>query len=164
MQHDTPSFRDGYGVFGSLTEQKQRKDTEVSQLSGLTELETDDTENMASYLTIPMNHLHRRIKNLKKKRKSKSSRDEKIIQDCVDVNVLKEVYCYAVIADCEGGNKTRTKGSSKRAGEELESENLKKQKLDENVEAKVDNDQEEAEMKKHMEIVPDDEVAMFYTL
>ncbi|GJS35753.1 hypothetical protein Tco_0534135 [Tanacetum coccineum] len=42
-------------------------------------------------------------------------------------------------------------------GEELESENLKKQKLDENVEAEVDDDQEEAKMKKHMEIVPDDE-------
>ncbi|GKA35255.1 putative ribonuclease H-like domain-containing protein [Tanacetum coccineum] len=31
---------------------------------------------------------------------------------------------------------------------------------DENVEAEVDNDQEEVEMKKHMEIVPDDEVAI----
>ncbi|GJR58677.1 hypothetical protein Tco_1500839 [Tanacetum coccineum] len=47
--------------------------------------------------------------------------------------------------------------SSKRAGEELESDNSKKQKLDENVEAEVDD---EAEMKKHMEIVPDDEVAI----
>ncbi|GJY17390.1 hypothetical protein Tco_0388881 [Tanacetum coccineum] len=47
--------------------------------------------------------------------------------------------------------------SSKRAGEELESDNSKKQKLDENVEAKVDD---EAEMKKHMKIVPDDEVAI----
>ncbi|GJY17591.1 hypothetical protein Tco_0389082 [Tanacetum coccineum] len=55
------------------------------------------------------------------------------------------------------GSKTRTKGSSKRAGEELESENLKKQKLDENVEAEVDDDQEEAEMKKYIEIVSDDE-------
>ncbi|GJT00074.1 hypothetical protein Tco_0821243 [Tanacetum coccineum] len=47
--------------------------------------------------------------------------------------------------------------SSKRAGEELEFDNSKKQKLDENVEAEVDD---EAEMKKHMEIVPDDEVAI----
>ncbi|GJX21342.1 hypothetical protein Tco_0224019 [Tanacetum coccineum] len=47
--------------------------------------------------------------------------------------------------------------SSKRAGEEIESDNSKKQKLDENVEAEVDD---EAEMKKHMEIVPDDEVAI----
>ncbi|GJU53158.1 hypothetical protein Tco_1226872 [Tanacetum coccineum] len=52
---------------------------------------------------------------------------------------------------------TRTEGRSKRAREELESKNLKKQKLDENVEAEVDD---EAEMKKHMEIVPDDEVAI----
>ncbi|GKG65122.1 hypothetical protein Tco_0669541, partial [Tanacetum coccineum] len=48
-----------------------------------------------------------------------------------------------------------TEGSSERAREELKFENLKKQKLDENVE--VDD---EAEMKKHMEIVPDDEVAI----
>ncbi|GKC04757.1 hypothetical protein Tco_0996367 [Tanacetum coccineum] len=55
------------------------------------------------------------------------------------------------------GSETRKEGSSKRAREELESENLKKQKLDENVESEVDD---EAEMKKHMEIVPDDEVAI----
>ncbi|GJR41039.1 hypothetical protein Tco_1216723 [Tanacetum coccineum] len=55
------------------------------------------------------------------------------------------------------GSETRTEGSSKREGEELESENLKKKKLDENVEDEVDD---EAEMKKHMEIVPDDEVAI----
>ncbi|GJR32026.1 hypothetical protein Tco_1108258 [Tanacetum coccineum] len=55
------------------------------------------------------------------------------------------------------GSETKTEGSSKRAGEELESDNLKKQKLDENVEAEVDA---EAEMKKHMEIVPDNEVAI----
>ncbi|GKD86913.1 hypothetical protein Tco_1358067, partial [Tanacetum coccineum] len=60
----------------------------------------------------------------------------------------------------EEGSEARIEGSSKRAGEELESENLKKQKLDENVEAEVDDDPEEAEMKKHMEIVPDDEVAI----
>ncbi|GJR79487.1 putative ribonuclease H-like domain-containing protein [Tanacetum coccineum] len=56
-------------------------------------------------------------------------------------------------------SETRAEGSSKSVGEELESENLKKQKLNENVEVEVDDDQEEAEMKKHMEIVPDDEVA-----
>ncbi|GJS93497.1 hypothetical protein Tco_0800465 [Tanacetum coccineum] len=55
------------------------------------------------------------------------------------------------------GSETRIEGSSKRAGEELKSKNLKKQKLDENVEAEVDD---EAEMKKHMEIVPDDEVVI----
>ncbi|GKB86014.1 hypothetical protein Tco_0958286 [Tanacetum coccineum] len=47
--------------------------------------------------------------------------------------------------------------SSKRAGEELESDNSKKQKLHESVKVEVDD---EAEMKKHMEIVFDEEVAI----
>ncbi|GKC32489.1 putative ribonuclease H-like domain-containing protein, partial [Tanacetum coccineum] len=56
-----------------------------------------------------------------------------------------------------GGSEVRAKGSEtiaqesslKRAGDELEQEKAKKQK--------IDNDQEEAEMKKLMEIVPDEE-------
>ncbi|GJW12607.1 hypothetical protein Tco_1578434 [Tanacetum coccineum] len=55
------------------------------------------------------------------------------------------------------GSKSQAEGSKKRTREELESDNSKKQKIDENVEAKVDD---EAEMKKLMEIVPDDEVAI----
>ncbi|GJR47838.1 hypothetical protein Tco_1315941 [Tanacetum coccineum] len=49
------------------------------------------------------------------------------------------------------GSEIRTEGSSKRAGDELESDNSKKQKIDEH------DDQEEAEMKKHMEIILDKE-------
>ncbi|GJT95650.1 hypothetical protein Tco_1091168 [Tanacetum coccineum] len=55
------------------------------------------------------------------------------------------------------GSKTRTEESSKRAGDELESDKSKKQKIDEHVEAKKDDDPEEEEMKKHMEIVQDEE-------
>ncbi|GJY11648.1 hypothetical protein Tco_0380957 [Tanacetum coccineum] len=55
---------------------------------------------------------------------------------------------------------TRTEGSSKRAGDELESDKSKKQKINEHVEAEKDNDQEEAEMKMHIEIVKDDKVAI----
>ncbi|GJT75260.1 hypothetical protein Tco_1041985 [Tanacetum coccineum] len=55
---------------------------------------------------------------------------------------------------------TRTEGSSKRTGDELESDKSKKHKIDEHVEAENDDDQEEAEMKKHIEIVKDDEVAI----
>ncbi|GKD95021.1 hypothetical protein Tco_1374858 [Tanacetum coccineum] len=55
-------------------------------------------------------------------------------------------------------SKTRTKGSSKKAGDELESDKSKKQKIDEYVKAKKDNDQEEAEMKRYIEIIKDDEV------
>nr|GEZ50008.1 hypothetical protein [Tanacetum cinerariifolium] len=62
-----------------------------------------------------------------------------------------------VVKDRAEGSKTRAEGSSKRAGEELESDKSKKQKLDENVEAEVDNDQKEAEMKMYMKIVSDDE-------
>ncbi|GJV55560.1 hypothetical protein Tco_1456565 [Tanacetum coccineum] len=57
-------------------------------------------------------------------------------------------------------NWTRTKRSSKRAGDELKSDNLKKQKLDKHVKAEEKDDQEEAEMKRHIEIVKDDEVAI----
>ncbi|GKB47747.1 hypothetical protein Tco_0898500 [Tanacetum coccineum] len=55
---------------------------------------------------------------------------------------------------------TRTEGSSKRAGDELESDKSKKQKIDDNVEAEKDDDQEETEMKKHIQIFKDDEVAI----
>ncbi|GJZ70837.1 putative ribonuclease H-like domain-containing protein [Tanacetum coccineum] len=54
-------------------------------------------------------------------------------------------------------SKTKAEGSFKRAKEELESDNSKKQRIDEHVEAKGDDDQEEAEMNKHMEIVQDNE-------
>ncbi|GKD68708.1 hypothetical protein Tco_1322798, partial [Tanacetum coccineum] len=55
------------------------------------------------------------------------------------------------------GSKSQTEGSKKRIREELESDNSKKQKIDENVEAEVDD---KAEMKRHIEIVPKDEVAI----
>ncbi|GJZ65472.1 hypothetical protein Tco_0622168 [Tanacetum coccineum] len=55
------------------------------------------------------------------------------------------------------GSKSQAEGSKKRTREELESDNSKKQKIDENVEAEVDD---EAEMKNLMEIVPNDEVAI----
>ncbi|GKC66730.1 hypothetical protein Tco_1099328, partial [Tanacetum coccineum] len=57
-------------------------------------------------------------------------------------------------------SETRIEGSSNIAGDELESDNSKKQKIDEHVEAEKDDDQEEAEIKKHIEIVKDNEVAI----
>ncbi|GJY08530.1 hypothetical protein Tco_0375584 [Tanacetum coccineum] len=47
--------------------------------------------------------------------------------------------------------------SAKRAGDKLESDESKKQKTDENEEVEVDN---EAELKKHMVIVKDDDIAI----
>ncbi|GKC41142.1 hypothetical protein Tco_1058864 [Tanacetum coccineum] len=47
-----------------------------------------------------------------------------------------------------------------RKGDELESDKSKKQKVDDYVEAEEDNDQKEAELKKHMGIVKDDKIAI----
>ncbi|GJW83244.1 hypothetical protein Tco_0156389 [Tanacetum coccineum] len=102
---------------------------------------------MSTYLKNMAGYKHNQLK-------TKSFEDIQLLFD----KEMKRVNTF-VDMDTElvKGSKTRTEGSSKRAGKELESENLKKQKLDENVVAEVDD---EAEMKKHMEIVPDDEVAI----
>nr|GEU84002.1 hypothetical protein [Tanacetum cinerariifolium] len=65
-----------------------------------------------------------------------------------------------MLKDRAEGSKTRAEGGSKRAGEEIESDKSKKQKLDEKVEAEEDNDQEEVKMQIYMKIVSDDEVAI----
>nr|GEZ11586.1 hypothetical protein [Tanacetum cinerariifolium] len=57
------------------------------------------------------------------------------------------------------GSETRAEGSSKRA-EELESDKSKKQKLNEQVEAEVDDDKKEAEMKMYMKIILYNEIAI----
>ncbi|GJT89918.1 hypothetical protein Tco_1078763 [Tanacetum coccineum] len=50
--------------------------------------------------------------------------------------------------------------SSKRVGNDLESDVSKKQRVDEQVETKKNDDIKEEEMKKHMEIVRDDNIAI----
>ncbi|GKG05556.1 hypothetical protein Tco_0325642, partial [Tanacetum coccineum] len=73
-------------------------------------------------------------------------------------NTMKWVESFIPIdTEVVGGSKSQAEGSKKRTREELESDNSKKQKIDENVKAEVDD---EAKMKKLMEIVPDDEVAI----
>ncbi|GJQ90266.1 hypothetical protein Tco_0001405 [Tanacetum coccineum] len=105
---------------------------------------------MSTYLKNMAGYKHNQLK-------TKSFEDIQMLFD----KEMKRVNTF-VDMDTElvKGSETRTEGSSKKAGDELESKNLKKQMLDENVEAEVDNDQEEAEMKKHMEIISDDEVAI----
>ncbi|GJY88869.1 hypothetical protein Tco_0503497 [Tanacetum coccineum] len=67
-------------------------------------------------------------------------KDMKRVNTFVDMN-------SEVVKDSE----TKTEVSSKRAGDELESDKSKKQKIDEH------DDPEEEEIKKHMEIVQDEE-------
>ncbi|GJW98295.1 hypothetical protein Tco_0180103 [Tanacetum coccineum] len=55
------------------------------------------------------------------------------------------------------GSKSQAEGSKKRTRKELEYDNSKKQNVDENEKAEVDD---EAKMIKLIEIVPDDEVAI----
>ncbi|GJS75222.1 putative ribonuclease H-like domain-containing protein [Tanacetum coccineum] len=54
------------------------------------------------------------------------------------------------------GSETKEESSSKRTGEELEFDKSKKQKLDEKVEAEVDDAMDAKELKQYLEIVPDD--------
>ncbi|GJS69698.1 hypothetical protein Tco_0702539 [Tanacetum coccineum] len=78
--------------------------------------------------------------------------DEEMFDTCIldgeEVFAEQDVVEKEVSTALVKGSETKIEGSSKRAGEELESENLKKQKLDENVEAEVDDDQEEARFGK----------------
>ncbi|GJY22724.1 hypothetical protein Tco_0396382 [Tanacetum coccineum] len=86
--------------------------------------------------------------------KKKSFKEIKMLFD----NTIKRVDSFIPMdTEVVEGSKSQAQGSSKRTGEELESDNSKKQKINENIEAKVDD---EAKMKKHMEIVPNDEVAI----
>ncbi|GKD99086.1 hypothetical protein Tco_1382983 [Tanacetum coccineum] len=74
-----------------------------------------------------------------------------------DTELLKGNYELAARLQAKEQGELTIEEKSRLAGEELESKNLKKQKLDENVKAEVDD---EAKIKKHIEIVPDDEVAI----
>ncbi|GJY72827.1 hypothetical protein Tco_0477258 [Tanacetum coccineum] len=101
---------------------------------------------MCTYLKNMANYKHSQLKN-------KSFEEIQMLFD----NTMKWVDSFVPMdTEVVEGSKSQAEGSKKRTREELESYNSKKQKIDENVEAKVDN---EVKIKKIMEIVPDDEVA-----
>ncbi|GJZ47363.1 hypothetical protein Tco_0601195 [Tanacetum coccineum] len=102
---------------------------------------------MCTYLKNMANYKHSQLKN-------KSFEEIHMLFD----NTMQWVDSFVPIdTEVVERSKSQAEGSKKRTREELDSDNSKKQKIDENVEAEVDD---EAEMKKHMEIVPDDEVAI----
>ncbi|GJW30169.1 hypothetical protein Tco_0047044 [Tanacetum coccineum] len=105
---------------------------------------------MCTYLKNMAGYKHNQLKS--------KSYDE--IQEMFDKEMKRVNTFVDVNTELVKDSKTKAEGSSKRAGEELESDSSKKQRIDEHVEAKGDDDQEEAEMKKHMEIVQDDDVAI----
>ncbi|GKA24912.1 hypothetical protein Tco_0710945 [Tanacetum coccineum] len=87
-------------------------------------------------------------------------RSYKEIQKLFDKAYKQVNSCVPIDSEMVKSSETRIEGSSKRAVDELESDKSKKQKIDEYVEAEKDDDQEEAEMKRRIEIVKDDEVAI----
>ncbi|GJY62189.1 hypothetical protein Tco_0462846 [Tanacetum coccineum] len=89
---------------------------------------------------------------LKEEEKLARQREEDAnIAEWDDVQAMMDAdYELAARLQAEEQRELTIKEKSRLVGEELKSENLKKQKLDENVEAEVDADQEEAKDKKQM--------------
>ncbi|GJS81252.1 hypothetical protein Tco_0747793 [Tanacetum coccineum] len=104
---------------------------------------------MSTYLKNMVGYKHNQLKS--------KSYDE--IQEMFDKETKRVNIFVHMDAELVKSSVTKTKRSSKRAGDELESDKSKKQKIDDHVEAEKD-DQEEAEIKRHIEIVKDDEVAI----
>ncbi|GJV93564.1 hypothetical protein Tco_1541377 [Tanacetum coccineum] len=105
---------------------------------------------MSTYLKNISGYKHNQLKS--------KSYDE--IQEMFDKEMKRVNNFVDMNTELVKSSETRTEGSSKRAEDELESDNSKKQKIDEHVKAEKDDDQEEVEMKKHIEIVKDDAVAI----
>ncbi|GJT98036.1 hypothetical protein Tco_1093554 [Tanacetum coccineum] len=105
---------------------------------------------MCTYLRNMANYKHSHLKN-------KSFEEIQMLFD----NTMKWIDSFVHMdSEVVEGSEAEKESNSKRAGGELELDKLKKQKLDENVEAVEDDDQEEAEIKKHMEIVQDDDITI----
>nr|GEV23018.1 hypothetical protein [Tanacetum cinerariifolium] len=110
--------------------------------------------------TISMNDitLAKALASLKSEKPMLKNKSFKEVQKAFD-NTMSWIKLFVPMEkDKAEGSETRVEGSSKRAGEELKSNKSKKQKLDEHVEVKEDNDQEEAEMKICIKIISDDEI------
>ncbi|GJZ61677.1 hypothetical protein Tco_0617814 [Tanacetum coccineum] len=97
---------------------------------------------MSTYLKNMARYKHNQLKS-----KSYDEIQEMFNKEMKRVNTFVDMNTELV-----KGSKTKAEGSSKRAGNELEQEKAKKQK--------ANDDQKEAEMKRHIEIVKDDEVAI----
>ncbi|GKF75873.1 hypothetical protein Tco_0225317 [Tanacetum coccineum] len=104
---------------------------------------------MSTYLKNMAGYKHSQLKS--------KSYDE--IQKLFDKEMKRVNSFVDMNSEAVKGSEIRTEKSSKRARDELESDMLKKQKIDKHVKVEKD-DQEEAEMKRHIEIVKDDEVAI----
>ncbi|GJU69103.1 hypothetical protein Tco_1255362 [Tanacetum coccineum] len=94
---------------------------------------------MSTYLKNMARYKHSQLKS--------KSYDE--IQKLFDKEIKRVNTFVDMNLEVVKGSETRTEEISKRAGDELESDMSKKQKIDEHVEVEKD-DQEEAEMKRYI--------------
>ncbi|GKE56662.1 hypothetical protein Tco_1495847, partial [Tanacetum coccineum] len=139
-------------LFVELLEKRKKHFAALRAQEKMSKLPTkaQKTNTMSTYLKNMTGYKHNQLK-----RKSYDEILEMFDKEMKKVNTFVDINSELV-----KGSKTKAEGSSKRAGDELESDKSKKQKIDEHVDTKKDDDQEEAEMKKHIEIVKDDEVAI----
>ncbi|GJZ64258.1 hypothetical protein Tco_0620679 [Tanacetum coccineum] len=79
------------------------------------------------------------------------------IQKLFDKEMKRVNSFVAMNSEAQESSGKKYESSTKRAGDELEQEHSKKQKTDETEEVQSDD---EAEVKKHMEIVKDDDIAI----
>ncbi|GJT95977.1 hypothetical protein Tco_1091495 [Tanacetum coccineum] len=87
------------------------------------------------------------------------------VQELFDKAMKRVNISVDMDTELVGGSEVRAEGSKtiaqesslKRAGDELEQDKSKKQKLDEKVEVEVDDAKEAEELKQCLEVVPDDE-------
>ncbi|GJW81670.1 hypothetical protein Tco_0145645 [Tanacetum coccineum] len=94
----------------------------------------------------------------KKKSKRKQRNDSGPTEPITD-EVINEEHVGTPSCDAPQSGKDRMQPTElMELWDDLESDNSKKQNIDEHVEAEKYDDQEEAEMKKHIEIVKDNEV------
>ncbi|GJT01998.1 hypothetical protein Tco_0823167 [Tanacetum coccineum] len=98
---------------------------------------------MSTYLKNMVGYKHSQLKN--------KSYDE--IQKLFDKEMKRENTFVDMNSEVVKGSKTRTKESSKRAGDELESDMSKKQKVDEQVEDKKDDQGRARDVKRHIDVV-----------
>ncbi|GJY47580.1 hypothetical protein Tco_0436643 [Tanacetum coccineum] len=145
-------------------EEKERLFVELlekSRLHFVAFRSSNDTEQTAATKAQKRNTMSTYLKNITRyKHNQLKSKSYDEIQEMFDKEMKRVNTFVDMNAELVKGSKTKAKGSSKRTRDELESDKSKKQKIDEHVEAEKDYDQEEAKMKKHIEIVKDDEVAI----
>ncbi|GJW95613.1 retrotransposon protein, putative, ty3-gypsy subclass [Tanacetum coccineum] len=148
-EHEELTIEEKSKLFVKLMEKRKKQFAKLraKEIRRKPPTKAQKRNQMCTYLKNMANYKHNQLKN-------KSFKEIQMLFD----NTIKWVDSFVPMdTEVVEGSKSQAKGSKKRKREELESNKSKKQKIDENVEDEVDD---EAEMKKLIEIVLDDEGAI----